>query len=48
MNEIKSLFPEVCRFSNRTKGIKLQRQNTSQVFVAPVPICTVQHGWREL
>ncbi|MCB1032358.1 MAG: hypothetical protein KDD47_00810, partial [Acidobacteria bacterium] len=48
MNEIKQRFPEVCRFTNRPKGIKLQGQDTRQIYAAPVPVCTVIHSWRDL
>ena len=48
MNEIKERFPDVCRFTNRPKGIKLQGQDTKQIYAAPVPVCTVIHSWREL
>ncbi len=48
MNEIKTRFPDVCRFTNRPQGVKLQTQNTQQILAAPIPICTVQHSWREL
>ncbi|MCH9648552.1 MAG: hypothetical protein K0U98_09950 [Deltaproteobacteria bacterium] len=48
MNELKGLFPDVCRFANYTLNLKTTRAGTGQVFVAPIPICVVQHNWREL
>lgn len=46
-DSLKDLFPDLCRFGNFTINIYTQEQNTGQIFISPVPICTVQHNWRE-
>ncbi|MDY7093340.1 MAG: PilC/PilY family type IV pilus protein [Acidobacteriota bacterium] len=46
-DSLKDLFPDLCRFGNFTINIYTQEQNTGQIFIAPVPICTVQHNWRD-
>ncbi|MCB1054768.1 MAG: hypothetical protein KDD11_04560, partial [Acidobacteria bacterium] len=46
-DSLKELFPDLCRFGNFTINIYTQQQDTGQIFIAPVPVCTVTHNWRE-
>jgi hypothetical protein len=45
--QLKTLFPVNCRFSNQTVNIKTISAKTSLVCIAPVPVCTIKKNWKE-
>jgi hypothetical protein len=47
MDELKSLFPENCKFANYRLDIKTISANTGVVHIAPVPVCIIEKNWRE-
>ncbi|MEM9290196.1 MAG: hypothetical protein AAGD01_00780 [Acidobacteriota bacterium] len=47
MLELRDLLPDNCQFSGATLNLKASRTGTGQVFIAPIPICIVEHNWRE-
>jgi len=47
MEEIRSLFPQDCRFANYTINIKAVRDDTGLQFLAAVPICIVETNWKD-
>ena len=47
MEEIRSLFPQDCRFANYTINIKAVRDDTGLQFLAAVPVCIVETNWKD-
>jgi len=47
MEELKTLFPNECRFANYRIDIKTIASDTGVVFIAPVPVCLMERNWKE-
>lgn len=47
MESLKSLFPPQCRFANYRVDVKTIAADTSLQFIAPVPVCIIEHNWKE-
>lgn len=47
MEEIRTLFPQDCRFANYTINIKAVRDDTGIQFLAAVPVCIVDTNWKD-
>jgi hypothetical protein len=46
-NQLKTLLPSNCRFSDYTINIHASRSDTGVDFIAPVPVCIIQQNWKE-
>lgn len=47
MESLKDLFPPQCKFANYRVDIKTIASDTSLQFIAPVPVCIIEHNWKE-
>lgn len=47
MESLKDLFPEQCQFANYRMDVKTIAADTSLQFIAPVPVCIIEHNWKE-
>jgi len=45
--QLKTLFPIHCKFSNQTINIKTISAKTSLLCIAPVPVCVIEKNWKE-
>jgi hypothetical protein len=47
MESLKALFPPQCKFANYRVDVKTIAADTSLQFIAPVPVCIIEHNWKE-
>jgi hypothetical protein len=47
MNDLKTLFPSTCRFSNYRLDLKMVAADTRLQRIAPIPICIQDKNWKE-
>ncbi len=47
MESLKDLFPDQCRFANYRVDVKTIAADTSLQFIAPIPVCIIEHNWKE-
>ena len=47
MESLKALFPAQCKFANYRIDVKTIAADTSLQFIAPVPVCIIEHNWKE-
>jgi hypothetical protein len=47
MESLKDLFPPQCKFANYRVDVKTIAADTSLQFIAPVPVCIIEHNWKE-
>ena len=47
MESLKELFPAQCKFANYRVDVKTIAADTSLQFIAPVPVCIIEHNWKE-
>jgi len=47
MESLKELFPDQCRFANYRVDVKTIAADTSLQFIAPIPVCIIEHNWKE-
>jgi len=47
MEELKTLFPDNCKFGNYRIDVKTVMSDTGVVFVAPIPVCIIEKNWKE-
>ncbi|HYO13618.1 MAG TPA: PilC/PilY family type IV pilus protein [Thermoanaerobaculia bacterium] len=45
--QLQTLFPSNCKFSNQTVNIKTISAKTSLLCIAPVPVCVIEKNWKE-
>jgi hypothetical protein len=47
MNRLKAYFPQSCRFGNYWYTVSAMGSDTRFVAIAAIPICVVEHNWKE-
>lgn len=47
MEALKDLFPAQCQFANYRVDVKTIAADTSLQFIAPIPVCIIEHNWKE-
>lgn len=45
--EIKTLFPDNCRFTNQRLDIKTLSSDTGIHIIAPIPVCVIEKNWKD-